>query len=105
MDTLRLAILTNLNIAQGGRWCVRPWPYGSGPWPSGCRASPLAATYVDHQGAIQNTTGPISNVNRDSLFVGGGPTITLGLTDALFGPGIARLVLAGQRCRAEARYQ
>src|SRR5262249_10279198 len=49
--------------------------------------------YVDHEGRIQNTNGSIINVNRNSLFVGGGPTISVGLNEALFAPGIATRIL------------
>lgn len=101
VDTLRLALLTNLNIAQARTIVRQTLALRQRALAQWLPNVTFGATYTDHQGAIQNTAGSIINVNRDSLFVGGGPTITLGLTDALFGPGIARLVLqasvAGQR--------
>jgi outer membrane protein TolC len=49
----------------------------------------IGSTYVNHQGQIQNTAGPVIDVNRLSLFVGGGPTLVFQTTDALFGPFVA----------------
>src|SRR5262249_49606545 len=45
-----------------------------------------------HDGQIQKTEGNIITVNRDSDFLGGGPSMTLQLTDAIFGPLAARQV-------------
>src|SRR5262249_13141062 len=52
----------------------------------------LGSTYSSHEGTIQKTEGNIIIVNRDSLFVGGGPQLVFQTTDALFGPAIARQV-------------
>ena len=48
------------------------------------------ATYIDHDGRIQQANGNILNVNRDSLMVGTTPTVFLDLADAIFLPLAAR---------------
>jgi outer membrane protein TolC len=50
----------------------------------------LGSAYSHHEGNIQKTEGNIITANRDSLFVGGGPSLSLQLSDALFAPLIAR---------------
>src|SRR5262249_61818869 len=60
----------------------------------------LGATYVDHEGNIQRTEGNVIKVNRNSLFVGGGPSLTLSMTDALFAPLVARQILTATQARA-----
>lgn len=50
------------------------------------------ATYVDHDGRIQQANGNILNVNRTSLAVGANPTLSLDLADAVFLPLAARQV-------------
>ena len=52
----------------------------------------LGSTYVDHEGQIQRTEGNVVTVNRDSLFVGGGPSMSVSLADAVFAPLVARQV-------------
>src|SRR5207248_81145 len=47
-------------------------------------------TYSDHEGMIQRTEGNVIKVNRNSLFVGGGPSMSFGLADVLFTPLVAR---------------
>lgn len=54
----------------------------------------LGSTYVDHEGQIQRTEGNIVTVNRDSLFAGGGPSMSVSLADAVFAPLVARQVNA-----------
>ncbi len=89
-DVLNLAVMSNLDIARANLALEQ------------ARVALLAAnaqflpnlgvgsTYVAHDGQIQNTAGNVSTVNRDSLFVGGGPSISLPLARALFGPQEAR---------------
>jgi outer membrane protein TolC len=48
------------------------------------------ATYVDHDGRIQQANGNILNVNRTSLAVGVTPTLSLDFADAIFLPLAAR---------------
>jgi outer membrane protein TolC len=57
----------------------------------------MGADYISHEGRIQQANGNILNIDRDSLFVGGGPSLTLSLSDALFAPLVARqLVVASE---------
>jgi outer membrane protein TolC len=50
----------------------------------------VGSTYVAHDGNIQKTEGNIIKANRDSLFVGGGPSMVFGFADALFAPLVAQ---------------
>src|SRR5207245_2438420 len=54
----------------------------------------IGTVYDSHEGRLQQGNGNILRINRDSLFVGGGPTLNLSLSDALFGPLVARQLLA-----------
>ena len=54
--------------------------------------------YFRHDGVHQNIfTGPNFQKGRQSFFVGGGPSLTVGLTDAIFAPLAARRVVAARR--------
>src|SRR5262249_46087285 len=57
----------------------------------------IGGTYTAHDGQIQKTEGNIITVDRDSLFVGFGPSMTLAMSDALFGPTEARKLLDAAR--------
>jgi outer membrane protein TolC len=59
------------------------------------------ATYVDHEGRIQQAVGNILNTNRNSLFVGGGPSLQVQLNEAIFGPLAARQLLTASRAGAQ----
>jgi outer membrane protein TolC len=50
----------------------------------------LGSTYAHHDGNIQKTEGNIIKANKDSLFVGGGPSLSFNLSDAIFLPLAAR---------------
>jgi outer membrane protein TolC len=54
----------------------------------------LGSTYVDHEGNIQRTEGNVIKANRDSLFVGGGPSAVVGFSEAIFTPLVAEQVLS-----------
>jgi outer membrane protein TolC len=91
---LRLATTTSLDIAQA-REVV------SAARAASLKANVLAlpdlglgSAYNLHDGNIQKTEGNIEKVNRDSLFVGGGPTLSLGFADAIFAPLAARQLVA-----------
>jgi outer membrane protein TolC len=49
----------------------------------------IGSIYTHHEGPAQKTEGNIIFANKDSLFVGGGPSIAFQFTDALFGPFVA----------------
>jgi outer membrane protein TolC len=57
----------------------------------------IGSTYTKHDGNIAKTEGNIIKANKDALFVGGGPSLALALTDALFAPLVARQVLAARQ--------
>ncbi len=61
----------------------------------------LGSTYAHHEGTIQKTEGNIIFANRDSLFVGGGPSVTFQTTDALFGPHVARQLARATEAAAQ----
>jgi outer membrane protein TolC len=54
--------------------------------------------YFRHDGVQQNLfTGPNFQKGRQTFFVGGGPSLFVGLTDAIFAPLAARRVVASRR--------
>lgn len=54
--------------------------------------------YFRHDGVQQNIfTGPNFQKGRQSFFVGGGPSLSVGLTDAIFSPLAARRVVDARR--------
>jgi outer membrane protein TolC len=55
-------------------------------------------TYYRHDGKQQNIfTGPLFQKGVQSFFVGGGPTLTVGLADAIYSPLAARRVVGSRR--------
>jgi outer membrane protein TolC len=53
--------------------------------------------YFRHDGVQQNLfTGPVFQKGRQSFFVGGGPSLAVGLTDAIFQPLAARRVVGAR---------
>src|SRR5262249_42610353 len=87
---LQLAVANNLDIAQARAVVAQAQAALFRARVSALPAINLGATYVEHEGQIQRTEGDIITVNRDSLFVGGGPSLTFQTADILFGPVIAR---------------
>src|SRR5207244_10839635 len=61
----------------------------------------LGSTYSHHEGNIQKTEGNIIKVNRDALFAGGGPSLTIQTTDAIFLPLVARQLAAATQAGLE----
>jgi len=100
-DALRVAVLSNLDIAQARAVVAQAQAARQRALVTLLPNATFGSAYNNHQGNIQKTEGNIINMDRDSLFVGGGPTLTFGLADALFAPGIANRVLdaaaAGER--------
>src|SRR5262249_25632457 len=89
-DVLKLAVVANLDIAQARLAFERA---RVAQLRAGARFLPdftLGSTYVNHMGRIQKTEGNIINMNRDSLWAGGGPTPSSRLAEAIFGLPIAR---------------
>ena len=59
--------------------------------------------YFRHDGVLQNIfTGPNFRKGRQTFFVGGGPSLFVGLTDAIFAPLAARRVVASRRADLQA---
>jgi outer membrane protein TolC len=97
---LRLAQTTNLDIAQA-REAVEL-----------ARAAQLRArvqilpnfnigsAYTHHEGTVQKTEGNIIFANKDSLFVGGGPSLVASFTDAIYQPLVARQLVAAAEAGA-----
>jgi outer membrane protein TolC len=100
LDALRVASLANLDIAQAREVVELA---RAGRLRANSQILPnlnLGSTYVTHQGQIQRTEGNVINVNRQSLFDGGGPQLVMGLSDALFLPGVASNVLLATQAGA-----
>jgi outer membrane protein TolC len=59
--------------------------------------------YFRHDGVLQNIfTGPNIRKGRQSFMVGGGPSLNVGLTDAIFAPLAARRVVAARQADLQA---
>src|SRR5271157_2840916 len=59
--------------------------------------------YFRHDGVMQDfLTGPNFRKGRQTFFVGGGPSLFVGLTDAIFAPLAARRVVAARRADLQA---
>jgi outer membrane protein TolC len=89
-DVLHLAVLANLDIAQANLAVEQARVALFQAYAQFVPNIGIGSTYVAHDGQIQNTAGNVQTVDRDSLFVGGGPSIALPFTRALFGPLEAR---------------
>jgi outer membrane protein TolC len=97
LDALKIASLGNLDIAQA-RLLVERGRANYNLFRS--RFLPnigVGTTYTTHDGTIQNTAGNISEVDRDSLFVGMQTFYAVSLSDALFLPAEARRLLDAVR--------
>jgi outer membrane protein TolC len=93
LDALRVAALANLDIAQARAIVEQVQAARLRADVAILPNATAGANYVYHTGHIQRTEGNVINVNRDSLFVGGGPNLSFGLSEALFGPPVARAVV------------
>jgi outer membrane protein TolC len=83
-DVLRLASVANLDITQARLAVERARAVQVQGRAYALPNLSLGSAYNNHQGTIQKTEGNIITMNRDSLFVGGGPSLSLDLSDALF---------------------
>jgi outer membrane protein TolC len=97
ITALRLAQTNNLDIAQGQQVVNQAQASLSRANVLLLPNLNLGSTYTRHEGNISKTEGNIIKANKDSLFVGGGPSLTLGLSDALFTPLVARQVRLATR--------
>ncbi len=96
-EALRLAVLVNLDIAQAQQVVKQAQANRERALALWLPNIGNGATYVDHEGRIQNTNGNVLNVNRNSLFVGTIPTVSFSLSDALFTPRVSEQILAASR--------
>src|SRR5262245_3293309 len=92
-SVLRLAATSNLDIAQARAVVDQARAARDRALVQWLPNLAIGASYLSHEGRAQQANGNILNVNRDSLFVGGGPTMSVALTDALYGPLVARQVV------------
>src|SRR5437588_66306 len=68
-------------------------------WLPSLQAGPA---YMRHDGLIQNSTGNLFETNKWNLFAGGGATLSLETSDALFVPLIARRLVEAQAAASQA---
>src|SRR5262245_41849801 len=81
---LRLAATSNLDIAQARAAVDQARAARQRALSQALPNFGLGSAWNSHEGRIQQTNGNIENFNRDSLFVGGGPTWTLNISETLF---------------------
>jgi hypothetical protein len=62
----------------------------------------VGGDYVRHDGRIQDTSGNILDVGRQSLMAGAGPSAVFALADAYFAPLAARQVVAARQAGVQA---
>ena len=78
-------------------------PCSSRPRPSGSRTSTRASiTSGTTASSRTSSRARISRRGRQSFFVGGGPSLSVGLTDAIFAPLAARRVVASRQADLQA---
>jgi len=96
-DVLRLAFVSNLDIEQARLVVERARATRLRARSTMLPNLNLGSTYVHHEGQIQRTEGNVITVNRDSLFAGGGPSLSTNLGVALFAPHEAQRILDASR--------
>jgi outer membrane protein TolC len=90
LTVLQLAAANNLDIAQARAVVELARATRQRVLAQGLPSLSLGATYVSHDGKIQQSNGNILTINRDSLFVGGPLSLSINISDALFAPKVAR---------------
>jgi outer membrane protein TolC len=89
---LRLAWVANLDIAQAREVVAQARAALQRAQVAVLPNFNLGSTYTHHEGNIQKTEGNIIKANRDSLFVGGGPSVSFSFAEAIFLPLAARQI-------------
>jgi outer membrane protein TolC len=89
---LRLALTVNLDIGQAREAVNAARAAMQRAKVSFLPNANIGSTYTRHDGNIAKTEGNIIKANKDSLFVGGGPSLSYALTDVLFAPLVAEQV-------------
>src|SRR5262249_37167319 len=90
---LRLAETANLDIAQARAVAAQARFALNRAQLLALPSVNLGSTYIKHEGNINKTEGNIIKANKDSLFVGGGPSMAFAVTEALFAPLVGRQVV------------
>ena len=91
---LRLTLTSNLDIAQAREVVNQARARQQAADVTVLPNFNLGSAYNHHEGNISKTEGNIIKANRDSLFVGGGPSMVFQTTDAIFLPLVARQLTA-----------
>ncbi len=91
-SALRLAETANLDIAQAREVVSRAEAALLRARVTAVPNFNLGSTYTKHEGTLVKTEGNVIYANKDSLFVGGGPSLSFQITEALFAPLLARQV-------------
>src|SRR5262249_54013319 len=86
---LRLALLANLDVAQARQVVAQAQAALLQARVIAVPSMTMGSQYVHHEGTIQKTEGNIIFANRDSLFVGFGPTVSFQTVEAIYNPLIA----------------
>jgi outer membrane protein TolC len=94
---IRLTGIANLDVAQARAFVAQTQAAFDRAYVSWLPNLNLGTTYTEHEGNIQKTEGNIIKANKDALFVGGGPSVSFSLTDAIFLPLAARQVAAASQ--------
>jgi outer membrane protein TolC len=89
---LRLAQTSNLDIAQAREAVNRAQAALLRAEVAVLPNFDLGSLYNHHEGNIAKTEGNVIKVNKDSLWVRGGPSVAFQTTEAIFGPLAARQV-------------
>ncbi|HLJ95175.1 MAG TPA: TolC family protein [Gemmataceae bacterium] len=94
---LRLTITSNLDIAQAREFVNQARARQQAAEVMALPNLNLGSAYNHHEGNIAKTEGNIIKANRDSLFAGGGPSMTFQVADAIFLPLVARQLAAASQ--------
>ncbi len=89
---LRLAQRANLDIAQAREVVTAARAAFDRAKVGALPNLNLGGTYSKHEGNIAKTEGNIIKANKDSAFLGGGPSLNIAIVEAIFGPLTAREV-------------
>ncbi len=94
---LRLAHVQALDIQIASQQSRAAGAQLQGAWALWLPTVISGAEYVYHTGPLQTTDGTVENANRDSLYAGIAPLVTMTLTDAIFSPLAAQQTARAQR--------
>jgi outer membrane protein TolC len=98
---MRLAELNNLDIALARAALLQARAAQQRVEVAWLPTFNLGSTWSHHEGQIQKTEGLIERLNKNALFVGGGPSIIYPLADVLFAPAVSRALTAASGAAAQ----